>query len=123
MQIMVNYYLYIGNVMEKSIALINRFSGTSISSESIDYVKYIYENLNIYFAEVLTEDQLTGLTSFVYSIGVDTFFEDSGIPEAILNGNFILAKRLMRTYNKKGRVASAFLTTRRNEEIKYFYGV
>jgi len=123
MQIMVNYSLYIGNVMEKSIALINRFSGTSISSESIDYIKYIYENLNTYFAEVLTEDQLTGLTSFVYSIGVDTFFEDSGIPEAILNGNFILAKRLMRTYNKKGRVASASLTTRRNEEIKYFYGV
>ena len=109
--------------MEKSIALINRFSVTSISSESIDYVRYIYENLNTYFAEVLTEDQLTGLTSFVYSIGVDTFFENSGIPEAILNGNFILAKRLMRTYNKKGRVASAFLTTRRNEEIKYFYGV
>jgi len=104
--------------MKKSIDIINKYADTSISLAQLYELEIIYSTISVYFGLRLTDNQVSALTSFAFDVGLSTLFEESSIATYLLDGNLIAAKREIRTFNKNGRMASAKLTARREDEIK-----
>lgn len=104
--------------MEKSIDIINKYADKPVTAEQQNELEIIYSTIAVYFNMQLTANQVSALTSFAFDVGLSTLFEESSIAYYLLNNNLIAAKREIRTFNKHGRMASAKLTARREDEIK-----
>lgn len=107
--------------MDICLDIINKYSKNKISKKEWLDIKNIYDILQGIFGDILTNNQYNALTSFAYSIGIEEFL-NTEIPALILQKEFILVKRIMRTFNRHGRVASVDLVARREDEIKLFIG-